>query len=377
MTNECKIVTKKASQLREMFSHLGRDQGETGARVGGAQQWELSSILASIEARGWDDMAGPMPLYRVGDTHPRIGNRRLTALMLLCERVPAKWTETKFKVREYPEGTPDAVMDEIVANEIRSTKAHTRRDIVALICKFKQRNPNASQRDCANHVGPEILRNLNTFKDGALELGPDGILRIKPNLSDAKVFRQKDVIMEGIAAAKALPEVRDLFLNPTEARYLNADELYAANQAFEADLKQKPSLSQCSTMAEIAESFPASAVVAQVGPVLVNGRDSKPGSKPGGKRALSTAGKKALQQTLGKFGPVLCLFQHLDGLPGAQGEKALESVERQVEILARLANPSTPDSEVGALRAELRERVSGFQAAVDAAAAELAAQLKQ
>jgi len=371
-----KIVTTTAGELRERFLGLGQSQEETGARAGDATTWELSSIIASIESKGWDEQAGNLPLYRVGDKHPRIGNRRCTALALLAERAPNKWAATKVRLREYPAETPDAELDEIVAAEIRSTKAHTRRDIVSLICKFKQRNPNASQRQCAEHVGAEILRSLNTFKDGALETGPDGVLRIKSQLPDTKVFRQKDVIMEGIAAAKALPEVRDLFLNPTEKKYLTADELYAANQAFEADVKQMPSLATCSTIAEIAEKFPASAVSAQVAPVLLEGRSTKPGAKPGGKRALSTAARKQAQQSLGKFLPVNAVFQFVDGIEGAQGEEALSDLEIMVEGLAILCNAKR-ESEWSEARNRVNETAQKFAARVDVATAERNAKLKE
>lgn len=372
---EYKVATLTGDKVKATFPGLGRNQDGTGARTGDASSWEIGSILGSIKLKGWDDAAGPMPLYREGDAHPRIGNRRLTAVALLVDQQPGVYGPMKIKVRVYPADTPDEVMDEIVAAEIRSTKAHTRRDLVKLGCVHKQRNPGSTQRQTAEHIGLDLLKGFNSFKDGALETGPDGVTRIKAGLPDSKVFRQKDIIMEAHAAARALDEVRRLFLDPTEAKYLNADELYAANQAMDADVKRKPSLANASTLAEFAEALPDSALVAQVGPVIAEGRQTKPGSTPGGKRAMSKATLLQVQKTLGRFKPVGCLFALVNGLPGANDEAALEAVTGMVELLAKVANPATGGEELDKLRVELASRADAFLARVDAAQAEINAKL--
>jgi hypothetical protein len=381
--HDFKNVVKNVEDLFTDFPGLGKDQSETGARAGDASQWTMSSIIAAIDSKGWDDGAGPTPVYRVGDRHPRIGNRRCTALALLHKKEQDalkpgqknKWSGVKVKMREYPQETPDSVMDEIVAAEIRSTEVHTRRDLVTLGCTFKLRNPGASQRQVAEYLGVEKLEKFNTFKEGALEVGADGVKRIKTGIPDTKVFRQKDIIMEAIAAAKAIPEVRKLFLEPTEKRYINADELYAANQAWEQDVKSVPSLATAQTLKEVAEKHPKSLLLGQVGPIALGGRETGAGPTPGGKRALSQAGRKAAQNSLGICKSFNCLFQFFDGLPGAQGEVALKRLEVMRDAVNVLVNrDSSPESRAKAIEA-YDEAAKQFADSVDLEAAKLAAAL--
>lgn len=364
-----KEVSLAVEDLFTVFTGLGKGQEESGARAGDASQWTMSSIIASLDKNGWDDKAGPIPVYREGDKNPRIGNRRLTGIALLHQKSPNKWAGKKIKVRVYAKDTSDEVMDEIVANEIRSTEVHTRRDLVTLLATKARRMPGGmTQRAAAEYLGVEKLVKFNTFKEGCLEVGSDGVMRIKAGLPDTKVFRQKDIIMEGLAAAKAIPEVAKLFLEPTEKKYITADELYSYNQAFEADVeglaKTSPSqaakLRSATTIAEITEIFPQSLAAAQVGPVFLHGRSTGAGSTPGGARRMSVAARKSVQAVLGKCGAFNALFDLFDGRPGATDEKALALLGTIAEEINKGLTP------------EGKAAVAEFQNRVDAEARKLA-----
>ncbi len=371
--SQFKEVSIAVEDLFTTFTGLGKGQ-ESGARSGDASAWTMSSIIASLDKSGWDDKLGPIPVYRDGDANPRIGNRRLTAMALLHQKSPNKWAGKKIKVRVYSKDTPDEVMDEIVASEIRSTEVHTRRDLVTLLATKARKMPGGmTQRAAAEFLGVEKLEKFNTFKEGALEVGADGVKRIKAGIPDTKVFRQKDIIMEGLAAAKAIREVADLFLSPTEKKYITADELYSYNQAFETDItgleKTSPSqaakLRSASSLSEVLEVLPTSLAAAQVGPIFAKGRETGAGSTPGGARKMSVAARKAVQATLGKCGAFNCIFDLFDGRPGATDEKALALLGTIAEAVNRTLDKPGQDA------------VTEFQNRVDSAAKALADEVKK
>lgn len=316
-----------AKNLPSVLPGLGKTQE---VRYGNGADWDLGALVTEIEATGWDEARGERPWMVEGETSPRDGNRRLTAMAFLATDKPGTYGDVKVKIDVYPASMTDEQKQELTDRAIRTKKAMTQKDFHHYVMNKKLRNPGLSQLDAAKEIGVGMIRSFyaGAFNPEALE--PDGLggHRIKAGWSGAKVFKNKQgPIQTGFALAEAHPVVREMFFTEDTDKFLDYRQVLEANGFWRDDKARDAGIVTALTLPELAKRMPESKLVGFVAPILEHGRTTKGGRKPGEAAAMDTKTRLGLVNTFATCPFAVALLNLVNGAAGFNTEANMADLE--------------------------------------------------